>query len=217
MQGIERTTFTDYDYDFENSTITLSRTTSGDDAEPELSTLLIDDAGNLVGGSFSFSFGQITNGETDYELSYNATGMVVEYRESQFNITTFNYIDDQLDNIVHQLPGLVTTHRFEYDAQGQRIASTDGVTSVTTSYLYNAEGQLTSANEINQFGEELVSYEFAYDENGNHISTLTFTSIGTLVSTETFFYEASSETVFNHGIMRQAVEPFETTNAVYVR
>ena len=217
VQGFERTTFTDYDYDFENSTITLSRTTSGDDAEPELSTLLIDDAGNLVGGSFSFSFGQITNGETDYELSYNATGMVVEYRESQFNITTFNYIDDQLDNIVHQLPGLVTTHRFEYDAQGQRIASTDGVTSVTTSYLYNAEGQLTSANEINQFGEELVSYEFAYDENGNHISTLTFTSIGTLVSTETFFYEASSETVFNHGIMRQAVEPFETTNAVYVR
>ena len=90
MQGIERTTFTDYDYDFENSTITLSRTTSGDDAEPELSTLLIDDAGNLVGGSFSFSFGQITNGEIDYELSYNATGMVVEYRESQFNITTFN-------------------------------------------------------------------------------------------------------------------------------
>ena len=40
VQGFERTTFTDYDYDFENSTITLSRTTSGDDAEPELSTHL---------------------------------------------------------------------------------------------------------------------------------------------------------------------------------
>ncbi|MGQ7846037.1 hypothetical protein ACUNV4_16260 [Granulosicoccus sp. 3-233] len=35
--------------------------------------------------------------------------------------------------------------------------------------------------------------------------------------TDEYTCEASPETVFNQGIMRQSIEPFEATNATFVR
>ena len=89
--------------------------------------------------------------------------------------------------------------------------------SVTTHFEYNTAGQNSSAVEIDQFGKELVWYEFDYDPNGNHVSTLSYTPFGVLFSTDVYTYEASAEAIFNHGIMRQKIEPFEATKTTFVR
>jgi len=207
----------DYAYNFSSNEITVTRFSPGEDNEPSISKLKIDRSGRLIGGSYDYSLGTFISGTTEYAIRYDAAGKVIEHAESQFDMFTFNYTDKLLDNIVHRLSSSVYTHKFTYDAQGRRTSSLDGVVSVTTHYDYNLAGQISSANEIDQFGEQLFSYEFAYDLNGNHISTLAYTARGELFSTDVYTYEVSAEPIFNHGIMRQAIEPFEATNGTYVR
>jgi len=211
------TTTWQYAYDFTNKEITITRTPSDPEAEPVTSTLEIDGAGRLVGGSYSSGSGPFSGGLTTYAIRYDSMGRVIEYFESEFDNFAFNYSDNQLDNIVHYLADTVLTHRFTYDAQGRRMSSQDPVTSETVQFEYNAAGQIASGKVIDQIGRETFSYVFSYDANGNHISTLEYTSSGTLFSTNLYEYEASANSVFNHGVMRQLIEPFESTNGTYVR
>ncbi len=213
----DRTTITDYEYDFSKNDITITRSMVGEEDEPRISKLEIDRAGRLVGGSYDYTFGTLVSGTTNYDIRYDSEGKVIEFHESQYDNFTFNYTDSLLDNIVHRLSSSVYTYRFTYDAQGERTSSLDAVVSVTTHFEYNTAGQLSSAVEIDQFGKELFSYEFGYDPNGNHISTLSYTPFGVLFSTDVYTYETSAEAVFNHGIMRQNIEPFEATITTFVR
>lgn len=213
----DRTSITDYEYDFANREIIVTRTPADQGDEPTTSKLDIDRAGRLVGGSYFSSLGSLFSGTTTYDINYDSEGRVIEYRESELDRFEFNYLDGNLDNIVYFLSNSVWTYRFAYNAQGMRISSRDGVTSETTHFQYNAAGQISSAQVIDQFGRELFSYVFTYDSNGNHVSTLAYTPSGTLFSTRLYTYEASPSTVFNHGIMRQKIEPFEATFGRYVR
>lgn len=213
----ERVTIIDYDYDFSTNEIVRTRSRLDEDDEPTVSRLEIDRAGRLIGGSYDYTFGSFLGGTQHYDIRYDAEGKVIEYAESQYNRFTFNYSDSSLDNVVHYLSSSVYTFELTYDAQGLRTSSTDAVTSVTTHFEYDRAGQLSHATDIDQFGKELFSYEFGYDLNGNHVSTLSYTPFGELFSTDEYSYEASQETVFNHGIMRQQIEPFEATNISFVR
>ncbi len=213
----DRLLITDYDYDFSGKEITITKWVEGEVEEPRVSRLYIDDAGRLTGGSYDYNLGTFINGTSNYTIRYDTEGKVIEYHESQYDNFTFNYVNGLLDNIVHYLSSSVYTFDFTYDAQGQRTSSLDAVTRETTHFEYNTEGQIASALDINQFGEELFSYEFGYDANGNLVSTLSYTPFGQLFSTDVYTYEASPEPVFNHGILRQAIEPYEATNASFVR
>lgn len=209
-------TTTTYEYDFADKEIIRTRISDEED-EPQVSVQLLDDAGRLIGGSYDYSLGTLISGTTDYELRYGPNGNVLSYSESAFDNFSFAYTDERLTRITHFLSSSVYTFDLNYDTNGVRTSTVDAVTSVTTHFTYNDKGQPISAQEIDQFGDELFSYDFDYDVHGNHVSTLSYTPFGVLFSTDIYTYEESLETVFNHGIMRQQIQPFETTNINFVR
>ena len=156
-----------YKYDFSNNEITITSSSLDEENEPKISKLYIDQSGRLVGGSYDYEFGTSFSGTTNYNIRYNGEGKVIEYAESQYDISTFNYVNGFLDNIIHQyLPsvfdptGSAYTYKFTYDAQGKRTSSQDGVTKRVTQFEYNAVGQISRAVSIGQLGRQLFSYEF---------------------------------------------------------
>ncbi len=203
-----------YAYDFTNNQITITRTQ--EDEEPRISQLLIDRAGRLIGGSYDYTFGSF-GGTTNYTLLYNSLGQVISYADSIYDYHEFRYEQGLLDNIEHFLSNTRWTFTFSYDANGVRLSSTDAVTSETTHFEYNDKGQIVSAMDIDQFGKAGFTYEFEYDEPGNLVLTKSYTPFNQLFSTDTYVYEESEEQIFNHGMMRQQIEPFEATNATFVR
>lgn len=210
-------TTTTYEYDFANKVIIRTVVNPDEEDETQVSTQLMDEAGRLVGGSYDYSLGTTISGTTDYELRYGPFGNVLAFSKSNFDNYSLTYSDNLLTRIVHFLSSSVYTFDLNYDVNGVRTSTVDAVTSVTTHLTYNEQGQLVSALEIDQFGDELFTYDFDYDVHGNHVSTLSYTPFGVLFSTDIYTYEESPETVFNHGLMRQRIEPFETTNIYFVR
>ena len=207
---------TSYEYDFAAKEIIRTRISDEED-EPQVSVQRLDDAGRLIGGSYDYSLGTLISGTTDYEIRYGPNGNVLSYSESEFDNFSFAYTGEMLTRITHFLSSSVYTFDLNYDTSGVRTSTVDAVTSVTTHFTYNDKGQPINAQEIDQFGDELFSYDFDYDVHGNHVSTLSYTPFGVLFSTDIYTYEESPETVFNHGIMRQQIQPFETTNINFVR
>jgi len=210
-------TTTSYAYDFANKQIIRTSEKTDEEDETRVSMQLIDDAGRLIGGSYDYSLGTIVSGTADYEIRYGPNGNVLAYSKSEFDNYSFTYSGDLLTRIVHFLSSSVYTFELNYEVNDVRTSTVDAVTSVTTHFTYNEQGQAVSAQEIDQFGDEIFSYEFDYDVHGNHISTLAFTPFGALFSTDLYTYQESPEAVFNHGIMRQQIQPFETTNINFVR
>jgi len=210
-------TTTTYEYDFPNKQIIRTVEASEEEDEEDVSTLYLDETGRLIGGSYDYSLGTILSGTTDYTLRYGADGRVLEYSKSQFDIYSFFYTGDLLSRIVHHLSASVYRFDLNYDVSGVRTSTVNAVTQETTHLTYNSQGLLVSAQEIDQFGDNGFSYVFDYDEHGNHVSTLSYTPFGVLFSTDIYTYEESPEPVFNHGIMRQKIELFETTNIYFVR
>lgn len=206
-----------YEYDFPNKEIIRTVEASEEDDEENVSTLYLDEAGRLIGGSYDYSLGTFLSGTSDYTLRYGPNGNVLEYYESEFDNHTFNYTGDMLTSIVHYLSASVYTFDLNYDANGVRTSTVNAVTQQTTHFTYNSQGLPVSAQEIDQFGDNVFSYVFDYDEHGNHVSTLTYTPSGGLFSTDIYTYEESPEPVYNHGIMRQKIELLETTNIYFVR
>lgn len=207
-----------YEYNFSNNEILIKKSTVGEDDAPDISKLNIDRSGRLVGGSFNFEpTGPIGGFTSEYDFLYDEEGRVIEYSNSPDNVSTFNYVDGLLDNVAYRILNTTYTHRFTYDAQGVRTSSQNGISLASTQFEYNTLGQLSGAIGINSAGRQFMMYELEYDANGNHISTITKFIDGDVLTTDVYTYEASPETVFNHGILRQKIEAFEVTSARYVR
>ena len=203
----------DYAYVFEENKITMIETDLDEaDSEPETSTMLLDGNGRIIGGYYPES---VVDRTVRYTLKYNEFGQVANVQISEEAILVegsfdYEYIDSRISRVKQTSEDGTVFHELAYDASGNRTTATvpfggDGG-SFRAEYSYDDEGVLISAKMFNVFGIHVWTGSFSYDDNNNLVRVDIVFEEG-FTETSTYEYAVAPQPVYNHGIMRQAINP----------
>jgi len=205
----------EYEYQFDNGIIIKEsyRQEPGSDIKVDVDTsqLNIDSAGRLIGGRYDYQLGI-----TDYKLEYNDQGQVISFSESELDRFDFIYSNGRLEQIEHKLVDDFYIYDYRYNTDNTLQSVTDGLKTEVNVLLYDENNVVSGISKEYQSGGQINTYNFEYDSNGNLVTIERISPIGELFSTDRFEYVSSTETIFNHWIMRLAIEPFEMTLVDFV-
>jgi RHS repeat-associated protein len=188
-------------------------------AEPDgqRTTFVYDERGYLV---------ELTSHEHVQHFVHNARGQVVETVDCLGDEVRTNSVSydkkgrltlslsavgameaqtrDELGQVTELVVGCVQTNRFEYDARGNRVKSTDGLGNIT-SYQYDRNNRLVTKTYSDGSAESYASdpmghllvkaypkgnrLEFAYDGHGQMIAKHTYDSITNTVPSRSIYTE----------------------------
>lgn len=151
-----------------------------------------------------------------YNVAYDVDGLVESTELSEESlmangIFTYRYLAGTLDSITQATEDATVVHQFTYDENSNRIESivtrADGTGNFfRIEYAYGANGMLDSTKLYNVFGYNIRDAKFFYDKNGNLERYEDYLE-GNLSSTIEYDYIESTEQVFNHNLMRLAIDP----------